>query len=311
MVGFGFALPGTESRKSEDHVANLNFPDISTPYHAHHLREVTVLTHAVESVFRKLIRMLIGRMSLKKLLNMIQVIFVEETEAKLKRETPGKNVALADLALLTGMDTRTIKKTREQIDLEFYTQHDGVFVDDFMPMFKVFDLWMNDERFFDVSKRKPRELKIEGEGPTFSQLVKTALQSRGLTTQLVLKRLKEIDVISVNSETNSVRLKKEDNIFISNDEMDSLEVGFEAIGKLTDTVGHNVQNLDNDAAKYFQRGCWNYQFDPEKIDQVRGVIRQFLRETDQKSRDLLTSLAEPSGQKGQLTAGISMFYFEG
>lgn len=291
-------------------MANLNFPNISTPYHAHHIRQVTVLTRAVEGILRKLIRMLIGRMSLKKLLNMTQVIFVEETEARLKRETPGKNVALADLALLTGMDTRTIKKTREQIDLEFYSQHEGVFVDDFMPMFKVFDLWMNDERFFDADTRKPRELKIEGKGPTFSQLVKTALQSRGLTTQLVLKRLKEIDVISVNNETNSVRLTKEDNIFISNDEMDSLEVGFEAIGKLTATVGHNVRNLNNDDAKYFQRGCWNYQIDPEKIDQVRKAIRQFLRETDQKARSLLTSLSEPHVQQGQLTAGISMFYFQ-
>ncbi|HEY5774520.1 MAG TPA: hypothetical protein VIS57_00400, partial [Xanthomonadales bacterium] len=120
-------------------MTNLNSPNLSTPYHAHHLREVTVLTRAVEGVLRKLARMLIGRMSLKKLLNMLQVVFVEETEARLKKEAPGKNVALADLALLTGMDTRTIKRTREQIDLEFYSQREGV-VDDFMPMFKVFDL---------------------------------------------------------------------------------------------------------------------------------------------------------------------------
>ncbi len=285
--------------------------NLSTPYHAHHQREVTVVTRAVESVFRKLIRMLIGRMSLKKLLNLVQVIFVEETEARLKKETPGKNVALADLALLTGMDTRTIKKTREQIDLEFYTQADGVCADEFMPMFKVFDLWMNDERFFDVDRRKPRELKIEGEGATFTQLVKTALQSRGLTMQLVLKRLKEIDVISVNPGANSVRLNREDNIFISNDELDTLEVGFEAIGKLAETVDHNILNLGNDGEKFFQRGCWNYQFSPEKIAQVRQAVCRFLKETDQKSRELLTSLADPGVQPGQMTAGISMFYFEG
>lgn len=285
--------------------------NLSTAYNTNHLREVTVVTRAVESVFRKLIRMLIGRMSLKKLLNLVQVIFVEETEARLKAEAPGKNVALADLALLTGIDTRTIKKTREQIDLEFYTQQEGAYLDEFMPMFKVFDLWMNDERFYDVKRRTPRVLKFEGEGATFSQLVKTALQSRGLTTQLVLKRLLETGVVSVDGEENSVRLTREDNIFISNDELDSLEVGFEAIGKLADTVGHNIRNLRNDDAKYFQRGCWNYQFSPEKMAQIRQTIRRFLRETDQKSRDLLTSLAEPDIRKGQLTAGISMFYFEG
>jgi hypothetical protein len=35
-----------------------------------------------------------------------------------------------------------------------------------------------------------------------------------------------------------------------------------------------------------------------------------LRKTDEKSRDLITSLAETHGQTGQFTAGISMFYFE-
>jgi len=275
------------------------------------VREVTVVGKAVESVFRKLIRMLIGRISLKKLLNLVQVIFVEETEARLKREAPGKNVALADLALLTGMDTRTIKKTREQIDLESSAQHPGALPDEFMPLFKVFDLWMNDARFFDPDSRKPRVLKLDGDGETFAKLVSGALQSRGLTAQLVLKRLKDIDVVSVDAGGNTVRLTKEDNIFISNDELDSMEVGFEAIGKLADTVHHNIRHIGDAEARFFQRGCWNYQFSPANVSQVRQAIRRFLGETDQKSRALLTSLSEPAPQTGQFTAGISMFYFEG
>jgi len=74
------------------------------------LKDVAILTRAVENVFRKLIRLLIGKMSLKKLQEMIQIIFVEEAEAKLKREMPGENVALGDIALQTGVDTRTIRK---------------------------------------------------------------------------------------------------------------------------------------------------------------------------------------------------------
>ena len=77
------------------------------------LRDVAILTRATERVFRKLIRMLIGKMSLKKLQEMIQIIFVEEAEATLKAEAPGKNVALGDIALHTGVDTRTIKKIRD------------------------------------------------------------------------------------------------------------------------------------------------------------------------------------------------------
>ena len=113
------------------------------------LRDIAILTRAVENVFRKLIRMLLGKMSLKKLQEMIQIIFVEEAEAKLRKEAPGKNVALGDIALQTGVDTRTIKKIRTHIAISNPIHQDDEFLDGFMPLFKVFDLWMNDARFFD------------------------------------------------------------------------------------------------------------------------------------------------------------------
>jgi len=274
------------------------------------LRDIAILTRAVENVFRKLIRMLIGKMSLKKLQEMIQIIFVEEAEAKLRKEAPGKNVALGDIALQTGVDTRTIKKIRKYIAISNPIHQDDEFLDGFMPLFKVFDLWMNDSRFFDDETGKPRNLKIEGEGETFSELVKLAIQSRGLTTQAVLKRLKEIDVVDVDPVAGTVVLKQEDNVFIGKDDLDLLDVGFTAIGNLASTISHNIQNHLDEDAKYFQRGSWDYQFSPEKIEKVRRVIHEYLRESDKKSRDIITTLAESEGQKGQLTAGISMFYFE-
>jgi thymidylate synthase len=66
----------------------------------------------------------------------------------------------------------------------------------------------------------------------------------------------------------------------------------------------------DEGAKYFQRGSWDYQFDPEKMDQIRNAIHKYLRKEDKRSRELITSLAETNSQKGQVTAGISMFYFE-
>jgi len=274
------------------------------------IREAAVLTRAVENVFRKLIRMLIGRISLKKLQELIQIIFVEETEAKLKKETPEKNVALADLALLTGVDTRTIKKIRKYIATSNPIHRENTFFDGFMPMFKIFDLWMNDDEFFDQNHKSPRVLKVDGEQGSFSHLVKLAMQSRGLSAQLVLKRLEEIGVISTDSSTGTVRLIQDDNIFISKDELDSLEVGFTAIGNLADTVHHNIQSNLNGEMKYYQRGSWDFQFDPEKMTSIRKSITSFLSKTDNEARKLIDSLSEPKLQKNQVTAGISMFYFE-
>jgi hypothetical protein len=285
-------------------------PHVSVSTGAPQIREAAVLTRAVENVFRKLIRMLIGRISLKKLQELIQIIFVEETEAKLKRETPEKNVALADLALLTGVDTRTIKKTRKYIATSKPIHQENTFFDGFMPMFKIFDLWMNDEKFFDADLKSPRVLEVDGEQGSFSHLVKLAMQSRGLSAQLVLKRLEEIGVISIDSSMGTVRLVQEDNIFISKDELDSLEVGFTAIGNLADTVHHNIQSNLNGEMKYYQRGSWDFQFDQEKMSYIRRTISSFLSKADGEARNLIESLSEPKLQKGQVTAGISMFYFE-
>ena len=274
------------------------------------LHNISHLTLAVEKVFRKLIRMLIGKMSLKKLQEMIQIIFIEEAEATLKREAPGKNVALGDIALQTGVDTRTIKRVRTYIATSKPIHQDNNFLDGFMPLFKVFDLWMNDTRYFDVRTGKPRQLNIEGDGSSFSELVKVAIQSRGLTAQAVLKRLKEIEIVEVDVQAGTVILKQKDNVFISKNDLDLLEVGLTAIDNLVSTVNHNIQNHMNEDARYFQRGSWNYQFNPENIDHVRNVIHRYLRKIDTQSKGLISSLAESEGQKGQLTAGISMFYFE-
>lgn len=274
------------------------------------LVEVSILTRAVENVFRKLIRMLIGKMSLKKLQEMIQIIFVEEAEARLGKESPGKNVALGDIALLTGVDTRTIKKIRTYIALNEPIYRDDSFLDGFMPLFKVFDLWMNDPRFYDAQASRPRRLPIDGEAQSFSALVKDAIQSRGLTPRSVLNRLKDIEVVEVDKKKGCVVLKQEDNIFISKDEVDLLDVGLAAIGNLADTVEHNIRNRHDEDARYFQRGSWDYQFSLDKIEEVRKAIHRYLRKADQESRKLIASLADNEGRGAQMTAGISMFYFE-
>jgi hypothetical protein len=274
------------------------------------VREAAVLTRAVENVFRKLIRMLIGRISLKKLQELIQIIFVEEAERKLKTGAPEKSVALADLALLTGVDTRTIKKTRKYIATSKPIHQEDTFFDSFMPMFKIFDLWMNDERFFDEQRKLPRVLNVDGDDGSFSHLAKLAMQSRGLSAQLILKRLDEIGVVDIDSLAGTVRLKQEDNIFISKDELDSLEVGFNAIGNLADTVHHNICSNQNGEVKRFQRGSWDFQFAPEKMSMTRKAISAFLTNADNEARKLIDSLSEPKLEPGQRMAGISMFYFE-
>ena len=104
------------------------------------LQEASLLTRAVENVFRKLIRLLVGRISLVRLQEMIRHIYVEETERKLQAEAPGRNVPLTRLALATGLDTRALVQIRRQIQLG-EPQYRQQFLSELTPESAVVEAW--------------------------------------------------------------------------------------------------------------------------------------------------------------------------
>lgn len=277
------------------------------------LKEAAILTRAVENVFRKLIRLLIGRMSLTKLQELIRVIFVEEATAKLELEDLGGTVSLSRLGLLTGLDTRTLKKIRRTVAEKSLLAKDEKLLDGFNPLLRVFDLWMSDERFFDFKSSQPKGLKIDGETESngFSELIKDSMPARGITVKAFLQRLKQSGMVYEDTKNNTIKLLTKESIFVSKDELEMIEIGMDATSNLLGTIAHNIGSRRNADLNFFQRGFWNYQLSPEKIEEIRKIIHSFLLETDKKGRELITSLSEPEINDGQITAGVGMFYFEG
>ncbi|MEM1412034.1 MAG: hypothetical protein AAGH19_06710, partial [Pseudomonadota bacterium] len=72
--------------------------------------EVAIIGRGVESVLRRLVRFIAGRISLKKLHELIDTIYVEELEELLHEEKGDKKVTLGNLAMGTGLDTRVINR---------------------------------------------------------------------------------------------------------------------------------------------------------------------------------------------------------
>ena len=105
------------------------------------LDEADILTRAVETVFRKLIRFLVGRISLVRLQEMIRYIYVEEAEKNLRSENPGKNVALTKLALVTGLDTRTLVQVRKRLELHT-RQYRQQFLAELTPESAIVEAWV-------------------------------------------------------------------------------------------------------------------------------------------------------------------------
>lgn len=274
------------------------------------LRDVAVLTRAVENVFRKIIRMLIGRMSLKKLQEMIQIIFVEEAEAKLQKEAPGRNVALTKLGSITDLDTRTLTRIRSKYDFNQPIHSDSRFLKGFTPGFKVLDLWINDKKYLDDLSREPIPLPLSGNGNSFESLVAEAVSARGVTATSMLQRLKENRFVRVNRSTGEIELVKKEYIFLSSDQLDMIDIGFSAIASLATTVAHNINNAANEATRFYQRGCWTYRLSKENQIEFQNVMRTFLHEVDKKTKNVMLPYEDKQEESNQITAGISMFYFE-
>ena len=154
-----------------------------------HLQDAVTLTRAVENVFRKLIRFLVGRISLVKLQEMIRNVYIEESEITLRRDRPNKDVALTRLALLTGLDTRTLAKIRNSDQYRKPLHKESRFIKAMTPESCVLDVWISSTVFLDPASGNPKKLMLKGQGASFEKLVKEAVTSRGVTVQSILARL--------------------------------------------------------------------------------------------------------------------------
>lgn len=276
-----------------------------------HLPDVAILTRAVENVFRKLIRMLIGKISLKKLQEMVQVIFVEEAEAKLQLERPGKNVPLSTLAVVTGFDTRTLTriKSRENYLRPFHQEKR--FLSEITPECSVLDVWESSAKYRDGETGKPLVLPIKGVDPSFETLVTESNSTRGVTVTSFLSRLEASRSIVVDKANNQVRMiDKRYTPFDTVDQTETARIGMAAVGNLVDTITHNLNAPQLGQESFYQQGCWTNRLNREDAEELRRVVKKFLSSTDEQARAVLKPYEQDTVAGDQVTAGISMFYFE-
>ncbi|NNF48055.1 MAG: hypothetical protein HKN69_14935 [Desulfofustis sp.] len=283
---------------------------MSHPSTESHLKEAAILTRAVETVMRKFVRLLIGRMSLARLQELTRLVFVQEAEAFLKREKPGKNVAMTKLALLTGLDTRTLGKVRGERLHSISIADNEDFLRGFLPGFRVLDVWANDERFLDKHTGRPRRLPISGEGDSFEYLVTQALTSRGVTYKSIMDRLELNDFVSIDRTEQTISLQSENRAFIGRDQLDMIDMGFASVSHLLSTVAHNVSNAAHPDRRLFQRGSWSYKINKRDRLLFRRTMFSFLELLDSRVKGEIAAFEEKEKADNQFTAGISMYYFE-
>jgi glutathione S-transferase len=270
-------------------------------------QEAELLTRAVDNVFRKLIRFLVGRISLVRLQEMIRYIYVEETEKKLRRENPGRNVPLTKLALNTGLDTRTLVRVRKRLDLD-EQQYRQQFLAELTPESAVVEAWA--ERVRTAADGRDCSVMAYGsEDAPFEQLVRSTIATRGITTRSLIERLVATNSVEHDRERRRLKLLVDTySPYLSGDEPSIVNAAFSAISNLISTIEHNVAASQED--KLFQRQAWTFRLDPADLADFRRDLRAMLEEHEVVAKRRIEPWESTRYERGHVTAGVGLYYFE-
>jgi len=259
------------------------------------------ITHFLSQVFRKLVRLVIGSVSLPALIEILKALYVEEAQNKLVRE--GSKPTKSAIALITGLDTRVVTSVLNQ-NLDTTIQNQNV-----NPENDLIEMWVSDPFFQDPETGNPAALPISGRGRTFQGLVLKAI-GRNITVKTVMDRLLIGGAIRVNrDDIDTVELIS--NIYwpISDDRARHTEIGLLEASHVLGAVVHNM-NSDPET-RVPQQGRWTYRLAPDNYKKFRKRVRDLLKKQIKEGEGLLEEFEEPKKQPGQLTVGIGWYQWGG
>ena len=249
-------------------------------------------------VFRKVVRLVIGTVSLPALVDILKAIYVDEAEKKLIRE--GARPTKSALALMTGLDTRVVTQVLAQ-NLESTIQNQNV-----NPENALIDMWSSDPYFQDPDTKQPAALPIAGKGKTFQGLVLKSI-GRNITVKTVMDRLLNWGSIKVSmaNETETVELIAKTYLPLTDDRVKHTEIAFLEASRVLGAVIHNMNSEPE--FRVPQQGRWTYRLSADKYKEFRTRVRELLNKQIVEGEALLEEFEEPKKEADQVTVGIGWY----
>lgn len=274
------------------------------------INEIALLTKSIEFVIRRLVRLLIGKITLVRLQELIESSFIEEAETHLRRERPGRDVPLTSLALITGLDTRQLAKIRNSENYRKPKHQESDFLNSMTAESCIVDFWTSDPMFINPQTGEPQVLTIWGPDNSFETVVRQAIRARGITVTSALERMKQSGRVKVH-EDESVELISRDLAPMSvRPYIARVKLGLDAVGHLLGTVHRNLNADDTGESRLYQQGRWTHRLSPKNRSVLEGEIRSLLERADKESITVLQKYEEETVDEFQLSAGVGFYFFE-
>jgi hypothetical protein len=272
-------------------------PGVAMQNNINQQNDAKSITHFLSRVFRKVVRLVIGSVSLPALYDILKALYVEEAQKKLLRE--GSKPTKSAIALMTGLDTRVVTSVLTQ-NLDATIRNQNV-----TPENRLIDLWASDPFFQDPEKGGPANLPISGRGRTFQGLVLKAI-GRNITVKTVMDRLLTGGSIRVHrGDIDTVELVSELYLPLTDDRVRHTEVGLLEASRVLSAVIHNMSSEAE--TRVPQQGRWTYRLNPEKYKGFRIRVRDLLAKQIKEGESLLEEFEETTKQPGQMTVGIGWY----
>jgi hypothetical protein len=278
------------------------FPNIKNgkeiPAMSQHMKEI--ISSAIIRILRPLIKILLkndipyGTFS-----ELAKWVYVDV--ALHDQAIPGRRTTISRASVITGLSRKEVKRLQEISepgDIGASAQYNRAA--------RVISGWLKDERFTDGGG-EPRELPFEGDGDSFSALVKA--YSGDVPPRAVRDELLRVSIIAENN--GKLRLQTKGYIVRKGD-AERLSIMGTDVGELLSTLHHNITHNPTEA--YLQRKVSYDNIPDESMAQLRNLIHDHGREFVESMNNRITQFDRDTNPSlkgnGKNRAGIGIFYFE-
>ncbi|MBS3745370.1 MAG: hypothetical protein KGY48_13525 [Wenzhouxiangellaceae bacterium] len=260
----------------------------------------TRLAAAVERVIRPFIRMIVGRVSCGFLVQQIKRIYIEEARRWIEDNDPKGRVTKSKLAMLTGLDTRTISSIEED-----QAASDNCSVVDLCPEAGVLHKWRSSSAFSD-EQGNPKQLPILGKAIAFQALVGSVV-GRNVTCQTVLERLVESGNVEI-IDGDFVRMIDPYYQPIKASDATIIDSGSYSIGRLSTTVLKNL-NSNKQQERLLQQDRLSRRIPADMEEELVEELRVLLEQQILQMEEVLDRYEADIPAEGQKTVGVGYFTF--
>jgi len=258
------------------------------------------LASAIERVIRPFVRLIVGRISCGFLVQQVKRIYIEEARRWVEHNDPKGRVTKSKLAMLTGLDTRTISSIEED------TAHsENCSVVDLCPEAGVLHKWRSSKPFVD-EQGNPKQLPTFGRSIAFQALVGSVV-GRNVTCQTVLERLVESGNVEI-VDGDYVRMIDPYYQPIKASDQTIIDAGSYSIGRLSTTVLRNL-NADKQSDRLLQQDRLSRRIPADLENDLIEELRVLLEQQILDMEKVLDRYEADVPAEGQKTVGVGYFTF--